>query len=147
VTRAFVDTNVPLYAVGGEGPRREPCRRVLTGIARGEIDGWTNVQVLQEVLHRCLQAARAGQPEALSGYDDFLTLFPGRVIPIDANDLARARELSHEHEELPSADLVHLATMERHEIGSIITADRHFDGIKGLERLDPAKLARRLRRR
>jgi predicted nucleic acid-binding protein len=147
VTRAFVDTNVPLYAVGGESPRREPCRRVLTGIARGEIDGWTNVQVLQEVLHRCLQAARAGQPEALGGYDDFLTLFPGRVIPIDANDLVRARELAHEHEELPSADLVHLATMERHEIGSIITADRHFDGIKGLERLDPAKLARRLSRR
>lgn len=146
MTRAFVDANVALYAVARESTRREPCRLVLTGIARGDIDGWTNVQVLQEVLHRCLHASRAGRPEALGGYDDFLALFPRRVIPIDAVDLARARELAREHGELPSADLVHLATMERHEITAIITADRHFDGIKGVELLDPVKLARRISR-
>jgi predicted nucleic acid-binding protein len=146
VTRAFVDTNVALYAVGRDNPRRESCRRVLTGIASRDLDGWTNVQVLQEVLHRCLQVARTGQPEALAAYDDFLLLFRGQVIPIDADDLARARELAREHGELPSADLVHLATMERHETPAIITVDRHFDGIEGVERLDPAKLARRLGR-
>ena len=144
MTRAFVDANVPLYAAGRDSARREPCRRVLRGVALGEVDGWTNVQVLQEVLHRCLQAARAGQPEAIGAYDDFLAMFPGRVIPIDLGDLARARELTRDHPGLPSADLVHLSTMERHEITAIITADKHFDRIEGIERLDPAKLARRL---
>jgi len=68
------------------------------------------------------------------------------VIPIEPADLARARDLARDYPRLPSADLVHLATMEQHEITAIVTADKHFDRIEGIERLDPAKLARRLGR-
>ena len=146
MTPVFVDSNVALYAAGRESGQREPCRRVLRAVGRGEVDAWTNVQVLQEVLHRCLQAARREQPEALGAFDDFAALFPGRIVPVEPDDLARARELASDRPALPAADLVHLATMERHEITAIVTVDRHFDRIPGIERLEPATLARRLRR-
>jgi hypothetical protein len=146
VTTAFVDSNVPLYAAGSASPGRDPCRRVLKAVAAGEIDAWTNVQVLQELLHRCLQATRRGRPEALTVFDDFVALFTGRVIAVEPADLERARELTSDHGALPAADLVHLATMERHGLTAIVTADRHFDGLAEVERLDPAALARRLRR-
>ena len=37
-TRVFLDTNVFLYAAGGEHPLKAPCGDILTRAANGDLD-------------------------------------------------------------------------------------------------------------
>jgi len=38
---------------------------------------------------------------------------------------------------LPVRDAVHAAVMARHGVRLIVTADRHFEGVPGVVRVDP----------
>lgn len=61
-------------------------------------------------------------------------------LPVTADDVAVARDLSVRYPELPAPDLVHVAVMINNDIRVIITADRHFDSVTEVERLDPNEL-------
>ena len=128
----FIDANVPMYAGGREHPFREPARRALASIPR-DLDGVTDVEVLQEILYRYL--AVGDRRGGFAVFDGFLGALLGRVLPVDVDDLSRARAAAEEHPLLEARDLVHLAVMERHGIRQIVTADRHFDGLPGITRL------------
>ena len=39
--------------------------------------------------------------------------------------------------------MIHIAIMQNNGIDTIVSADRHFDGIDGVTRLDPLELFRR----
>ena len=39
---------------------------------------------------------------------------------------------------LPPRDALHAAVLQRHGLDHVISADRHFDVIAGITRLDPA---------
>ena len=51
VTRAFLDSNVFLYATGAQHELREPCRLLLEAVGEGQLEAETSVEVLQEVAH------------------------------------------------------------------------------------------------
>jgi len=135
VSRVFVDSNVPIYAAGAEHPFQAPTRRVLRAIAAGDLQGVTSVEALQEVLHRYLR--RGERDRGLRIFDAFHRAFRGSVLPVDDVDVQRARALAPVHVALQARDLLHLAVMERHGITDIVTADRHFDGLPGIHRIDP----------
>ena len=78
--RAFIDANVPMYAVDREHPLREPCRLILQRIVDGE---------------------------------------------------------GNRYPQMAPRDWLHLAVMLNNGITDIISADRHFDDIEGITRLDP----------
>ncbi len=141
MTRAFLDSNVPLYAVGSAHRLREPCRAVLRAVGDGDLEGVTSTEVLQEVLHKLLEARGRGDSRALGAYDRFAELMEPQTKPVEPIDLSRARALAETHTRLPARDLVHLAVMERHGLDAIVTADRHFDGLPGIRRLDPVAFA------
>lgn len=131
----FLDTNIPMYAAGREHPLREPARRVIRSVARGELDAFTDAEVFQEILSRYL---RTDEPAAaFAVFDSFLRLMTGRVLPIDIVDMMRARALAEERPSLSPRDYVHWAVMDRHGIPVIVSADRHFDDIALIERVDP----------
>ena len=48
-----------------------------------------------------------------------------------------AAALSLDHPTPGSSDRIHVATCAVNGIGSIVSADRGFDGIRGLRRVDP----------
>lgn len=48
----FVDANIPMYAAGVEHPLKQPCVAMLEAIAKGSLGAVTNVEVVQEILHR-----------------------------------------------------------------------------------------------
>ncbi len=50
--RIFIDSNIPMYVAGRDHPCREPARRFLARVQRGEIEGCTSTEVLQEILFR-----------------------------------------------------------------------------------------------
>ncbi len=134
----FIDTNVPIYAGGVDHPLRLPCLQILD-VAAGRSDAFvTDAEVLQEILHRYV-AIRAWQ-RGVDVFEGFSAVMEGRIEPMNASDVQDAAVLVGLYPALSARDLIHLAVMQRLGVTRIASADRGFDGIEGVERLDPADL-------
>ena len=117
----FVDTNVLMYAVGGEHPLRDAAREFFAEtLTRGE-RLVTSAEVLQELLHAYLPVNR------LETLDAALTLAEARipvVWPVEREDVRLARALVGRFPGLGARDLLHLACCRRRDIGEIKSFDR-----------------------
>lgn len=127
----FVDANVIVYAVT-PGPRRDPALDLLAAVSEGAGKGTTSVAVLEEVWHLELSGRipdLAGQTRrARSIFGDLLAVTPGTL------DIALALEAPPE---LGANDRLHVASCVENEIVTIVSADRSFDAIATVERIDP----------
>ena len=127
----FVDSNVPMYLVGAEHPNKNIARRLLETAIEARERLVTDAEVLQEILHRYVAIDRRDAIEpataALVGVID-------EVYPIEESDVDRARRIVLTSR-LSARDAIHLAIMQRHEVPRILTFDRAFDGLPGIERL------------
>ena len=138
----LVDANILVYALT-EGPYREPCISVLDAIAAGSLEASTSVAVLEEVWHLEL----SGRVPELDGhtarsppvFDDPLAVGPRTL------DLALALTAPAE---LGAKDRIHVATCLEHGITTILSADRGFDAVESVAKVDPLEtdLLRRLDR-
>lgn len=133
---AFLDANVPLYAAGAPHPQRESCIEVLRLAARYPSNFVTNAEVLQEVLHH-YRATRRWSSVGRPVFARFATLMLGRTEPIYAEDAHLAAELANSGFRASTRDLIHVAVMRRLGVAHVVSADRDFDGIPGVIRLDP----------
>lgn len=106
-------------------------------MARAADQFFTDAEVLQEIVHVYLARREwpAGQQVLLA----FADLMTGRVASIEPGDPLSAAELAGAHRHLASRDLLHLAVMQRLGVNAIISTDRGFDAVPGIERLDPAR--------
>ena len=136
-SRIFIDANVPTYAVGQEHPLREPCRAVLQKIVQGDISACTDTEVHQEIFYRYWSIKQIEKGVNLSC--DFQAIVTD-VLPVTANDIQRARELSEEYPYMQPRDWLHLAVMLNNRLTEIISADRHFDEVEHITRLDPIQV-------
>ena len=132
----LIDTNVFMYAAGRSSPQRAPCRRFLDDVVRGDSDFEvrTDAEVLQEILHRyrIIESAEKGTAlfDAVLGLD-----IP--VLPVTETALRHARGLLEDVPRLSTRDAVHVGVMVEHGISRVLSYDRGFDGIAGIERLEP----------
>lgn len=136
MTRLFLDTNVFLYAIGGEGPHREPCRAVLAAVGQGTLDGVTDSKVLQEILH--VRARRISITDATQAARSAAGIV-AEVLPVTAQDMLDACDLLDANPNLDVRDALHIAVMQSSRIGLLVSVDRDFDSLKTLRRLDPAE--------
>jgi uncharacterized protein len=136
VTRVFLDTNVLVYALGEQHRYREPCRRIVRLLADGRLEGETSVEVIQEFIH-VRERRGSGRAEALERTHEYVELF-GVVHSFEPRDLDRCLSLMSAIADLPARDAVHAATAINRGIGTILSADRDFDAVAGLARVDPA---------
>ena len=119
----FVDTNVIMYAVGREHPLRKPAQKFFEDASSGKAQQRlvTSAEVLQELLHAYLPVQR------LQTLDAALQLVHGliaEVWPVEAADVALARELVDAHPSLDARDLLHVASCKRRDVSQIKTYDR-----------------------
>lgn len=132
----LIDTNIIIYAVGRPHSYREPCARILRE-ASADIDAYTiDVEVLQELLH--VYTMRAERNQALQVFDRSLRLFPN-PLPIGRAELVGARDLMEQHTQISSRDALHAAVVITSGLEGIVTTDRGFRMIPGLEVFDPAE--------
>ena len=136
MTLAFIDTNIPMYAAGTPHGLREPSQWVITGIVSGQIDAVTDVEVFQEILYRYFRVRE--REKGFSVFDSFRRIMLGRILPVEDVDIFRARQLADRYPALSPRDLIHAAVALHHHALDIITADRGFDSVDGLRRLDPS---------
>lgn len=127
----LVDTNVAIYAAGAAHPLKEGSHRILTQIAKGEIRANIDVETLQEILH--VYGARNERRKGFDTLDDLLLIFPN-PIPIGREEIEEARDLIRQYHFLVARDAIHAAVVRIHALDGIISADKAFDRIKGLNR-------------
>ena len=125
----FVDANVVVYAAT-DGPYHDACATLLAAVADGA-EGRTSTVVLEEVWHVEL-AGHVGDVAGLArrAHTVFTPLLP-------VTDEVFATALTLRHAELGSNDRIHVATCALNGIDTIVTADRDFDTVRGLRRVDP----------
>jgi predicted nucleic acid-binding protein len=127
----FVDSNIPMYLVGGDHPNKGAARALLErAITDGEILV-TDAEVLQEILHRYVAIDRRDAIEpasaALLGVVD-------EVYPVERADVERARRIVL-GTRMSARDAIHVAIMRRRGVDRILTFDRAFDEVEGLSRV------------
>lgn len=137
--KAFLDTNIFLYAAGTAHPLRGPCQDILRWCGRGILEATTNAEVVQEILYVLHRRRNVTGALALSRH--ILALYPN-LIAVTHTDMVQACGLLAKYPNLPVRDAVHAATALNNDIQNVISADRHFDQIENLHRVDPRDVAK-----
>jgi predicted nucleic acid-binding protein len=131
--KVFIDSNIPMYVAGQEHPNRDPSRRFLAKVQRGEIEGCTSVEVLQEILYRYSSLRRLQLAREV--YDTFVQICPV-VLSITLADTDRAWTLLSEVDGISARDAIHAAIMLNHDVEWIASFDSGFDSVPGIRRID-----------
>ena len=139
--RFLYDTSVFVYARGGEHEYREPCRAIIRLAAQGALAGEASVELIQEYAHILRKRGVSGTDVREQARDVAALCL---LHDCTEEDLRLALNLMANHPALRVRDAVHAGTALRRGISVILSPDRDFDGIPGLERLDPHDAARRL---
>ena len=134
----FIDTSVVMYAAGGEHPLRRPCTTILDRISSGSLDATTSVEVVQELVHRNVSIRR---PDEAARLAELTMAMFAPVLPITHAVMRRIPDLIRRYPMLPARDLVHVATCVHEAIEEIVSADRGFDQVAEVRRIDPLAFA------
>ena len=130
--KIFIDSNIPMYVAGAGHPNREPARRFLECVRKGEVDGCTSTEVLQEILYRYTALERRDLAQEV--YDLFVEICPV-VLDVTLADTDRARDVLLSVNGISARDAVHAGVMFNHSIEWIATYDSGFDRIPGIQRV------------
>src|SRR5919197_221391 len=139
--RFLYDTAVFLYALGSDHAYREPCRDILGLAAEGSLVGDASVELVQELVH--VRARRTGDREDAAQAGRHLVPLC-RLHAVEPADLTLALRLFQTCPGLHMRDAVHAATALNRDIGLILSPDRAFDAVPGIERVEPAAALPRL---
>lgn len=130
--KVFIDSNIPMYVSGGDHPHREPSRRLLERVRKGQVEAYTSTEVLQEILYRYSALGRRDFGREL--YDLFVEVCPV-VLSVTLADTDRARDLLVAVDGISARDAVHAGVMLNHGIEWIATYDAGFDRVPGIRRV------------
>jgi hypothetical protein len=128
----LIDSNVPMYLVGGPHPHKADSQQLLERCIAENKRLVTDAEVLQEILHRYVAIQRR---DAIQGAFDALLAVVDEVYAIEERDARRAKEIVLGSSKISARDALHLAVMERYGVETIFSFDRGFDGFPGVTRV------------
>lgn len=128
----LVDSNIPMYLVGADHPHKRDAQRLLERLTMARQRLVTDAEVFQEILRRYRAIDR---PDAIQPAFDVLTELVHEVYPIDAAVVTAAKDVLLARWELSARDATHVAAMTSNGISRILSFDRDFDRVPGIERL------------
>ncbi len=135
MTRFLYDTNVFVYALGGEHALRAPCRRILERAAEGDLRGEASVDLIQEVAHQRYRQTRQRAAAARAARRVAQAVI---LHSLEPQDLSLALGLFEQSARMSPRDACFAAVALNRGIDAILSADRDFDGVPGIDRIDPA---------
>ena len=128
----FVDSNVPMYMVGGAHPNKDRVEALLDQLRAGGERFVTDAEVYQEILHRYTSNER---PQMLDAAFRELDSIVDKVFTFDMPEIHYARELLRTVPGISARDAIHVAVMRRECITRILSFDRGLDACPGIERI------------
>ena len=129
----FVDVNVPMYLVGDPHPNQARTLSTLLRLARDRETFVTDVEVYQEILHRYQSTRRL---HIIDAAIDCLNVIVTDVLTYGMTEIGIARDLINSVPSISARDALHAAVMQRAGITRILSYDRGFDAVPGIERLE-----------
>ena len=128
----FLDSTTPMYMVGNPGPELDRANELVDqAVADGE-ELVTDVEVYQEILHRYTAINRPDSiDDAFAALDEIVK----RVFSYDMDDVRLARAILRQVPGIQARDAIHAAVMLNRGIARIMSRDRGFDRIPGIERI------------
>jgi len=124
----LIDANIPMYLVGAAHPNKDRARELVERAILDQETLISDVEVVQEILHRYVAL---GRRDAIEAAVDALLRITDEVLPIELADVRRASGIVRASS-MTARDALHLAVMQHHGIDRIMTFDRGFDGIPGV---------------
>ena len=135
----FLDVNIPMYAAGQDHPHKAASVWILSEIAEGRLNVVIDAEIIQEILYRfgAIGIPQVGTVMATN----LLELVPD-VLPITVSDVRFAVTLFAQYAArgVKARDVLHAAVMQNHQLTHIISTDKHYDLMEGLQRVDPGDL-------
>ena len=128
----FIDSNIPMYLIGMPHRHKIDAQRLLEKLLSERVRLVTDVEVLQEILHRYVAIDRR---DAIQPAFDAVLGIADQVLPIELAAVERAKTIVLGSRQLSARDALHLAVMEQHSIEQILSFDAGFDGFPGITRL------------
>jgi len=134
--RTFLDANIFMYAAGASHPNKVPCVHILSAIETGALEAVVNTEILQELLYRYSHIKLADK--GLQLCRDILH-YPLTIMPVTEADIRLAIDLfdAYRGVGMRPRDTIHAATMHNNGISRLISADRDFDHLDFVTRIDP----------
>lgn len=129
----FVDSNVPMYLAGSPHPNKDRAERALERLSREGGQFVTDSEVYQEILHRYTSIRR---PEAINYAFRRLDEIVDDVLTFGRQEIDEAWEILQSAPGISARDALHAAVMRSAGINRILSYDRGFDAIFGIERLE-----------
>ena len=120
-----------MYLVGAPHPHKTRARELLDELFDANERLVSDVEVLQEILHRYTALDRR---DAVQPAFDVLTAIVDEFFPLDAEDLERAKRIVLTTN-LSARDSLHLAVMRHQGVDRILTFDTDFDDLDDISRL------------
>src|SRR5207249_1965175 len=107
-------------------------QRVLDDLIANERSLVTDVEVLQEILHRY---TAIGRPDAIQPAFDAILDVVDEVFGIDLAHVEAAKDIVHGASGLSARDAIHVAVMRTSGVEEIVSFDAAFDLVPGIRRL------------
>jgi predicted nucleic acid-binding protein len=128
----FIDSNIPMYLVGEKHPNKTRARELLDDCFDNNERLVTDVEVLQEILHRYDSIRRR---DAIQPAFDLLEDMVDEVYAVDPEDVESAKEILLANERLSARDSLHLSVMRRYAVDRVMTFDEGFDLVPDVVRI------------
>lgn len=128
----FVDSNIPMYLVGADHPNKSTSRIQVERLVSEGRRLVTNVEVLQEILHRYVSI---GRRDFIQKAWDTLYGIVEEVHGIGEEDAALAKDLVNAYESLTARDALHAAQMKRLKMDTLLSFDQGFDILPWVKRI------------
>jgi hypothetical protein len=128
----LIDSNVPMYLIGADHPNKDSAQRRLDELISMGERLVTDVEVLQEILHRYTAIKR---PDAIQPAFDAVLGVVDEVLPTELAEVDDAKRIVLGRYGLSARDAVHVAIMRAHGVERILTFDADFDRFPGVSRL------------
>ena len=132
----FLDANIFMYAVGSEHVYKAPCLRILSDVEEGKLTAVINTEIIQEMLYRY---SHINLPDKGIQICQTILEYPINILPVTVTDAKQAIKLfsTYHSSGIKSRDVIHVATMQNNRITHLISADKEFDRLPSVTRIDP----------
>ena len=135
--RPFLDSNVLLRHLTNDDPvAGQACFEIIQAIEQGELSAWTSDLVIAEVVF-VLSNKNTYNLDRETIRDLLLPLIELPRLKLPHKRLYRRVFELYTTLPLDYIDAYHVTLMERRGTRSVLSYDRHFDQVPGIDRLEP----------
>lgn len=131
----YIDSNIFIFAATDEGELGENCRGIIELINEHRITCAASYLVVDEVIW--VLKKLVGKDDAIKITKAMLSM-PIKWIDIDRSVIIKMMDI-YKNTKLDPRDTIHVSSMKEAGLSIIVSEDRDFDNMGGVERIDAAK--------